>query len=170
MCVCVQMWLCICPPACESVSSLARSWESYIIYCLFVRRIIAFWSLQSIFSFKHTHLSSNLRPVAKARTLNLWASLCLWELSQHSQSQKKTSTAPARLRWRWDALFYGIICLVCLRPNPIFTACLYIPAANGLHTEAGSRPKSAGSSVQLGQGGNLVISLLYLRLMNLKLR
>lgn len=47
------------------------------------------------------------------------------------------------------------------QPNPIFTACLYIPAANGLHTEAGSRPKSAGSSVQLGQGGNLVISPLH---------
>lgn len=56
------------------------------------------------------------------------------------------------------------------QPNPIFTACLYIPAANGLHTEARSRPKSAGSSVQLGQGGNLVISPLHRRLMNLKLR
>lgn len=49
--------------------------------------------------------------------------------------------------------------LSCLsQPNPIFTACLYIPAANGLHTEAASPSKSAGSSVQLGQGGNPVIS------------
>lgn len=104
-----------------------------------------------------------------ARTLNLWALVSLVRTDQQPHPQNN-STSPARLRWRWGALFYGTICLVRLRPNPIFMACLYIPAENGLHTEAGSRPKSAGSSVQLGQGGNLVISPLHRRLMNPKLR
>lgn len=99
--------------------------------------------------------SSNLQPVVKARTLNLWVSLCLWELTNNPTPPQNNSTAPTRLQWRWGALFYSMICLVCLRPNPVFTACLYIPAANGLHTETGSRPKSAGSSVQLGKGGTL---------------
>lgn len=88
--VCEQMqmheWMSVRSPACVwkrllPVSPLVR-----------VKRYISFicWGgLQcsggyNPFSVLKTHLtSSNLRPVAKTRTLNLWASLCLWELTNN---------------------------------------------------------------------------------------
>lgn len=160
---CLQTWeqQYVCPPACESVSS----WELYMVYLWGGLQHVGAHNPFSVFN------TPTLLLEFSAWTLNLWASLRLWELTNNLNSHPP----PKSCRPRQAAAEMGRVVLRCdlsctSQPNPIFTACLYIPAANGLHTEAGSRPKSAGSSVQLGQGGNLVISPLHRRLMNSELR
>lgn len=155
-----------CRRACEGVSSLSRLVRD--IYRLFVRRITAFWSPSSILGFKHTPASPRVDSLSQ--DLNSEPAGFPSPCENRLTDRPAPCAAPARLRWRWGTSFYGAIRLVRLGQilflrlaYTFLLQMVYIP-------RRGSRPKSAGSSVQLGQGGNLVISPLHRRFMKSKVR